>query len=174
MAITSRADLGEYLAADRDALCPRAGHARVTDPVWAFQRALRWHEWALNTGSPVRYATWARWRRLGLRLGFTIPPNVFGPGLSIAHYGTIVVNPHVRVGAGCRIHVGVNIGTAKGTDDQTPTIGDNAYLGPGAKLFGAITLGDNVTVGANAVVIRSYPEGNVTLVGVPARPIATV
>jgi serine O-acetyltransferase len=66
----------------------------------------------------------------------------------------------------------VNIGTEAGSDDVAPTIGDNCYIAPGAKLFGAIVLGDNVVVGANAVVNRSYPEGNCTLGGVPARVIS--
>lgn len=106
-----------------------------------------------------------------MKLGFTIPPNTFGPGLSIAHYGTIVVNPNARIGANCRIHVGVNIGTAKGTEAQAPTIGDGSYIGPGAKIFGPVVLGNDVTIGANAVVNRSFPDGECTLVGIPARPV---
>jgi serine O-acetyltransferase len=53
-----------------------------------------------------------------------------------------------------------------------PRIGDNCYLGPGAKLFGAIVIGDNTVIGANAVVNKSFPNGNVTLGGVPARIIS--
>ena len=49
-------------------------------------------------------------RKLQIKLGFPIPSNVFGPGLSIAHYGTIVVSEHASIGCNCRIHVGVNIG----------------------------------------------------------------
>jgi len=110
-----------------------------------------------------------RWRlrEHGIRLGFTIPPNVFGPGLSIAHWGTIVVNENCRVGARCRIHPGVCLGwTASGV----PVLGDDCYLGPGAKVFGGVILGDRTIVGANAVVNRSFPGGSVTLVGVPAQP----
>ena len=101
-----------------------------------------------------------------VRLSFSIPINCFEEGLSIAHYGSIVVNDRAKFGKNCRIHVGVNIG--EGSDGGVPVCGDNCYLGPGCKLFGGIVLGDNVRVGANAVVNKSFPEGNCTLVGVPA------
>jgi serine O-acetyltransferase len=99
-------------------------------------------------------------------------PNTFGPGLSIAHRGNIVVNGGARIGANCRIHVGVNIGTEAGKADAAPTIGDNCYIGPGAKIFGPIMIGPNTVIGANAVVNKSYPEGNQTLGGIPAQAIS--
>lgn len=109
------------------------------------------------------------WHRQGRRLGISIYPGAFGPGLSIAHIGSIVVNGNARIGENCRIHAGVNIGTGGGESD-VPTIGNNCYIAPGAKIFGRITIGDNVAIGANAVVNRDFPQGNCTLVGVPARP----
>ena len=102
-----------------------------------------------------------------VRLGFTIPKNVFGPGLCIVHYGTIVVSPNAKVGSNCRLHPSTSIGDYNGA----PTLGNNVYIGPGAKLFGDIVLGDNVAVGANAVVNRSFGS-NVTLAGIPARVVA--
>jgi serine O-acetyltransferase len=173
--IASRADLRAYLEADRVALGgPSSLAARLLNDVWRFQRCLRVLEYRLNTNAHPALVTIAklRHRRLGRQLGFTIPPNVFGPGLSIAHYGTIVVNGGARVGANCRLHVDVNIGTAAGAQAAAPKIGDNCYIGPGAKLFGAIEIGSGTAIGANAVVDRSFPAGNVTLGGVPARPIS--
>ena len=105
--------------------------------------------------------------RLATRLGFTIPKNVFGPGLHIVHYGTIVVHPDARVGRNCRLHPSTSIGDYNGV----PRLGDNVYIGPGAKIYGPVTLGDNVAVGANAVVNKSFGS-NVTLGGVPARIVA--
>lgn len=105
--------------------------------------------------------------RLATRLGFTIPKNVFGPGLHIVHYGTIVVHPEARVGRNCRLHPSTSIGDYNGV----PRLGDNVYIGPGAKIYGPVTLGDNVAVGANAVVNKSFGS-NVTLGGVPARIVA--
>ena len=80
---------------------------------------------------------------------------MFGPGLSIAHAGTIVVNSNAKIGANCRIHVCVNIGADVTDGSKAPIIGDNCYIGPGAKLFGSIILGNNVGIGANAVVNKS-------------------
>jgi len=82
------------------------------------------------------------------------------------------VNGAARIGSNCRIHTGVNIGTNAGTSSAAPVLGDNCYIGPGAKLFGAITIGDSTVIGANAVVNRDFPEGGVTLGGVPAKVIS--
>ena len=105
--------------------------------------------------------------RLAVRLGFSIPKNVFGPGLCLVHYGTIVVSPQAVIGENCRIHPSTSIGYFNGA----PTIGNNVYIGPGAKLFGQITIGDNVSIGANAVVNRDVPN-NVTVGGIPAKIIS--
>lgn len=101
--------------------------------------------------------------------GYEIPLNVFGPGLSVPHFGTIVVNGSARIGANCRIHVGVNIGTAKDFGSACPKIGDNVYIGPGAKLFGDIVIADGCVIGANAVVCKSCFNFGKKLIGVPAK-----
>ena len=102
-----------------------------------------------------------------MNLGFSVPPNVFGPGLSIAHWGTLIVNDRARVGSRCRIHPGAVLAVKDGLATQ---LGDDCYVGPGAKLIGGIILGDGCVVGANAVVTKSFPAGSV-LAGVPARVI---
>lgn len=107
-----------------------------------------------------------------MRLGFSIPPNTFGPGLSIAHRGDIIVNGAARIGADCRVHAGVNIGTAAGRKNAAPKIGDGCYLGPGVKIFGPITIGNDTAIGANAVVNSNFPEGNCSLGGIPAKRIS--
>lgn len=173
--ITCRADYRRYLAADRKALVHTRGIKDwLTNDVWRFQRALRRFEYQLNARprSARRVVAHIMWRRKGRQLGFTIPPNVFGPGLAIAHPGTIVVNGGARVGAHCRLHVGVNIGTTAGKRDEAPIIGEGCYLGPGAVLFGPITIGDYVAVGANAVVTKDFSDGYVTLGGAPASVIS--
>ena len=103
--------------------------------------------------------------------GFSIPINCFGPGLSIAHYGTIVVNDTAKVGKNCRIHEGVTIG-ATGKNGQAAIIGDNCFLATGAKVIGDIHLGNDIAVGANAVVTKSFLEDKITLGGVPAKKIS--
>ena len=100
---------------------------------------------------------------LAVRLGVTIPKNVFGPGLCLVHRGTVVVSPLAHVGANCRIHPSSSIGDYNGA----PTLGNNVYIGPGAKLFGPIVIGNTVAIGANAVVNNSFPD-NCTIGGIPA------
>ena len=173
--IETKADYLAYLAADARSL-GRVPTLRslLRDDIMRFQRILRKVEFLTNTKAPRVRLVLARWsfRRQSLKLGFSIPPNVFGPGLAIAHYGTIVINGNARIGANTRVHVGVNIGTSAGSNDRCPVIGDNCYIGPGAKLFGQITIGSNTAIGANAVVTKSFPEGNCTLAGVPAKRIS--
>lgn len=96
-----------------------------------------------------------RFLKVSVKLGLTIPLNVFGPGLSIAHYGSIVVNGKSSVGKNCRIHSATNIGEGK---NGCPRIGNNVYISPGAKIFGGIIIGDNVKIGANAVVNADVPD----------------
>ena len=104
---------------------------------------------------------------LAVKLGYTIPKNVFGPGLCLVHRGTVVVNPAAKVGSNCRMHPSTSIGDYNGT----PTLGNNVYIGPGAKLYGDITIGDNVAIGANAVVNTSFPA-NCTIGGIPAHVLS--
>jgi serine O-acetyltransferase len=144
------------------------------DDIWRFQKTLRELEYLMNCHkSRVRVLT-KRWlfKQKSVRLGFSISPNTFGPGLSIAHRGLVVVNGGAVIGANCRIHAGVVIGTAAGTSSNAPMIGNNCYIGPGAKIFGPIAIGDFTAIGANAVVNKSFPEGFQTLGGVTARVIS--
>ena len=99
--------------------------------------------------------------------------NIFGPGLAIIHYGTIVVNPRAKVGANCRIHVCTNIGESGGVVGA-PKIGDNVYIGPGAKIYGDITIANNTVVAANAAVNKSILEDGMLLAGVPAKAIKEI
>jgi len=109
-----------------------------------------------------------RLRRMGRRLGIEIPLNVFGPGLAVVHPFGVVVSRKARIGENCRIHAGVNVGEHRGS---APSIGDDVYLGPGAKVVGGVKVGNRAVVGANAVVVKDVPAG-VTVGGVPARIIS--
>jgi serine O-acetyltransferase len=173
--IKSRQDYLDYLEADRISLSrPNTLAKRLLDEVWKFQRLLRRVEYLENCNGSWLTKAVARFRykRLAAHLGFTIPPNTCGPGLAIAHIGTIVINSDARLGANCRIHVCVNIGTQAGVASAVPKFGDNCYIGPGAKIFGHIEIGDNTTIGANAVVNSSFPDGNVTIAGIPAKIVS--
>lgn len=108
---------------------------------------------------------------MGIHLGFSIPINVFGPGLSIAHRGTIVVNKDARIGDNCRIHACTNIGSGRGSDVLAPKIGNGVYIGPGAKIFGNVEIADDIAIGANSVVNKSFYEKGISVAGVPAKKI---
>ena len=104
-------------------------------------------------------------------LNFSIPINVFGPGLSIAHYGTIVVNQNSKIGKNCRIHENVTIGSTGG-EELAPQIGNNVFIGTGAKIIGNIEIADNIAIGANSLVNKSFTEPGITIAGNPAKKIS--
>ena len=146
----------------------------MINEIAVFQVRLRRLEYAINCKRNPATLLIRRFlfRRISIKLGISISPNTIGPGLSIAHRGTIVVNGGARIGSNCRIHTGVNVGTEAGKDDAAPIIGDNCYIGPGAKIFGSIQIGSNSVIGANAVVNKSFPQGGQTIAGVPAEVIS--
>lgn len=146
------------------------------DEIWKFEILLRKVEYDINCrsglwGSVIRKYHKFRFHRLSVRLGFTIPPNVFAEGLSIPHYGTIVIHGGARVGRNCRLQEGVTIG-ATGGSHKAAVIGDNCYFGSGAKVIGEVTIADDVAVGAGAVVTGDITEAGTTWGGIPARKIS--
>lgn len=178
--IKNLADLRRFINADRRSRnCNRPVMSFFLDPVYRFTIVLRVCEYLINTKKffLIRFLFYFYFKRLSIRLGFSIPLNVFDEGLTIVHYGLLIVNPAARVGKNCRIHAGVNIGGAAGLVKQdmvsqlVPKIGNNCYIGPGAKIYGGITIGNNVAIGANAVVNKSFAD-NLTIVGVPAKVIS--
>lgn len=146
--------------------------------IWKFQKVLRKVEYYKNCKKGfINTIVFAylklKHRNLGIKLGFSIPENIFGPGLAIVHYGTIVINSNVKVGANCRIHACTNIG-ASGGSSKAPILGDNVYIGPGAKIYGNISIGNNSAIGANATVHKSFEENNIMIAGNPAKRIKEI
>lgn len=91
----------------------------------------------------------------------------FGPGFVLVHSNGVVINTAVVGGRNVKIEHQVTIGAERGV---SPVLGDDIFVGAGAKILGAITIGSRVRVGANAVVVKDVPD-DVTAVGVPARYI---
>lgn len=110
---------------------------------------------------------------LSHKYGIQIPRTVkIGKGFYIGHFGTIVVNGSAVIGDNVNISHGVTIGaTNRGNRQGIPTIGNQVYIGPGAKIIGKITVGNNVAIGANAVVTKDVPD-NAVVAGVPAKIIS--
>ena len=99
-------------------------------------------------------------------LGCTIPPSAVLGGVTIAHFHGIVIHHHSKIGKGTVIYQQVTIGGRNGKGG--PVVGENCILGAGCCVCGNITIGNNVHVGANAVVLNDIPD-NCTVVGVPAK-----
>jgi serine O-acetyltransferase len=176
--ITNKQEYLEYLAADKAAL-------RVTDSlrdrcfheIWKFQKLLRLLEYRLNCKHSVLSkpcTLWIRYKfqKQSVKLGFSISPNSCSKGLELGHYGDIVINGKASIGDNCTI---AGAGVLIGEDLKNPTapiIGDNCYIGPGAKIIGAVRIADGVTVAANAVVVHDANEPYTTVGGIPARKIS--
>jgi serine O-acetyltransferase len=95
-----------------------------------------------------------------------------GRGLYIGHAMGIVVSPGAVIGNNCNISQFVTIGRKnRGKYEGYPTIGDNVYIGPGAKIIGRVHVGSNTAIGANCVVTKDIPDNSV-VVGVPGRIIS--
>lgn len=171
--IQNKRDYLYYLECDRIALQHKNTLWGRRSIIWRFQRLLRKCEYAKNTHRNVLYTAWlrSRYARMQIRLSYSVPLNVFGPGLAIINRGDIVVSPGAVIGANCRIHVGVNIGASAGAK-KAATIGDNVYIGPGVKIIGDVRIADNVVIGANAVIVRDIAEPSITVGGVPAKKIS--
>lgn len=100
--------------------------------------------------------------------GIELPCEVkIGRNFIIDHCGGIVISGYASFGDDCRIRNGVVVGLARVEDPCAPRIGNNVDIGAGAKLLGRIVIGDNVVIGANAVVLRDVPDNSIA-VGVPA------
>jgi serine O-acetyltransferase len=185
--IKSKQDYLDYLEADRIALEKPyfsfgiyLKECFTRELVWQFQRLLRKTEYYGNVISKRSFAGKIaysfikfRFKNLSIKLGFSIPENIFGPGLAIVHYGSIVINSSAKIGANCRIHVGVNIGESGGMKGA-PVLGNNIYIGPGAKIFGDIFIADNCAIAANAAINKSVKEEGMLIGGVPGHIIKPI
>lgn len=174
--IENRKDLKEYMEADKKMLGITRKHPPLFGrEIWKFQISLRHYEYWINCGhglfGKIGKSYWKFVNhRYSIKLGFYVPPNVCGKGLNIHHWGCLVINPGTRIGENCNIQQCVNIGQNY-SEDRVPTIGNGVYIGPGAKLFGKITIADGCAIGAGSVVTKSFTEPGMAIAGNPARVI---
>jgi serine O-acetyltransferase len=100
------------------------------------------------------------------------PGAMIGPGLFIDHATGVVIGETAEIGTNVTIYQGVTLGgTSLEAVKRHPTIGDRVTIGAGAKLLGAITIGHDSRIGANAVVVHDVPPNSI-VVGVPGQVIA--
>jgi len=178
--IKTKVDLSYYLESDKKRLGVdhigllkrKAGNIFNSEKtlLYSYLIRLRKTEWYYNNRSNVfqslLYAqSLYRLRKLSSRVMVNIGLNTIGPGLNIYHSGGIIIHSAVRIGKNFGLQTGVVIGQTK--EGMVPTIGDDVYFGPGAKAFGDITIGNNVIVAPNSVVVKDVPA-NCIVSGVPA------
>lgn len=110
---------------------------------------------------------------LRFKLGIRIQPETsIGSGLNIGHFGGINVHARCVIGRNCDISQQVTLGQAnRGKNKGYPTLGDNVYVGPGARIIGRVRIGNNVAIGANCVVTKDVPDNSV-VVGIPGHVIS--
>lgn len=182
--INSRKDLQEYIESDSQNYkavigLKRFRHQLGSDPIadqwyiWKYIKTMRYCEYHINRNRFLNKVM-LRWylhklRKFSRITGFQIPPNTIGKGLTIWHWGPIIVNPAVRIGEKCTLNPMVIIGH-KVPGEQAPAIGNNVFIGGGAKIIGDINIGDNVTIAPNAVVVKDVPS-NVVVGGIPCEII---
>ena len=140
--------------------------------IWKYQRKLRVWEYHQNSHHGIREKLCKIYcNKIGRKYGLRIQPNNFDIGLKIMHLGSILVNSNTRIGKNCILNINTAFVATRGTSDS-PTLGDNCSIGVGATLVGGIHLGNEVVVGAGAVVTKSFEENHITLGGVPAKIIS--
>ena len=99
---------------------------------------------------------------------------IIGPGLFLPHAGYVIVASNATIGRHCTLTQGVTIGHRAGGHElslDSPVIGNRVYVGPGAAILGPVNVGDDVLIGANAVVINSV-SSRAVVVGNPGRVIS--
>lgn len=99
-----------------------------------------------------------------------------GPGIHIVH-GKVVINAFSKIGCNCKILSDVTIGISgkkirEKDQGDAPVIGNNVYIGTGAKIIGKVVIADDVVIGANTVVTKSILEAGITVAGIPAKKIS--
>src|SRR6202041_3301495 len=127
--------------------------------------------WLWNRGARVAARVFAELTRI--LTGVEIHPGaVLGAGLFIDHATGVVIGETAEVGDDVTIFHGVTLGgTGADTGKRHPTIGDRVIIGAGAKILGAIKVGDDSRIGANSVVVKEVPSSAV-VVGVPGQIIS--
>lgn len=105
--------------------------------------------------------------------GLSLPVGLkIGKGLLISHSGTIIINTQCELGDNINLAPDTVIGYGiRNGIEGYPKIGDRVFIGPGAKIFGPITIGNDVAIGANAVVNKDVPD-NAVVAGVPAKVVS--
>jgi len=112
----------------------------------------------------LRPLTWSMQFYTRAFLGIQISPAAdIGPGLYIGHFGGVIISGRAKIGANVSLSQGVTIGSSLGPNAQAPIIGNRVYIGPGAVLYGGISIGDGAKIGANTVIHKDIPPNRIAV-----------
>jgi len=138
--------------------------SRLLASIEAFQRHYGrpglWHAMTRKIAK-ARYLFWSIITQSDIE-----PRAKLGKRLMIPHPNGVVIHEDAVIGDDCMIMQQVTIGMIG--DGEVPTLGNNVYVGAGAKIIGKVRIGDGARIGANAVVTKDVPRGS-TAVGIPAK-----
>src|SRR5690606_673972 len=166
MFIKNKTDLNEFLTYESQ----KYGRKNKRIPLfcigekaylWKYNALLRRTEYYVNKRNKVIgtfFRVWLSYYQNKHKIH--IPINTFDKGLKLMHLGSFLVNKDVRGGKDITLHVNTSL-VAGGTNDHCPVLGDGVVVGVGAVILGQVTLANNVAVGANAVVTKSFDEDNI-------------
>lgn len=145
--------------------------------LFTYMKNLRYLEYYMN--KPKKYPWdillrgwhWLKHRRNCKRMDIFVPPNSVGPGFHLVHRGFRHLLSDTNIGANCEILPLVLMGKKRpDLKEWQITIGDNCYISTGVTILGPVTIGNNVTIGAGAVVTKDVPDDAI-VAGVPAKVI---
>lgn len=150
-------------------------HGSILSPTFWATCNYRYGAWALNIKfSPLR---WFTSKIYGLNSFIVLITSgielnreaKIGMDLHLIHSGNIKVHPRTVIGDRCGIQQDVTLGTNMGKERKgAPVIGNDVFIGAGAKILGPVSIGDGAIIGANSLVIKDVPPG-ATAIGVPAK-----
>ena len=158
--INSKNDYLKYLEQDKLALGKKYKFPKlVHDEIWRFEILLRKTEYYVNCKKTF----------IGKLCGKALQFLYYKKRLKYNTY--IPVNGNAKVGENCRIQDSVTIGATNGESDA-PVIGNNVFIGSGARIIGKVNIASDIAIGANAVVVKDFNKSGITIGGVPAKKIS--
>lgn len=173
MCTNLRSDISRYVTNPRDI---KNVFLIFEQGIWAVT-AYRFNRMLFNVQIPLvktllRIIAFFIFKIMEILTGISLPPATkIGKGLYVGHFGYCIVHQDAILGENCSLGPGVVIGARGVGKKGVPRLGNNVYVGTGAKIIGEVIIGDNVRIGANAVVLENVPN-NSTVVGVPGKIIS--
>lgn len=144
--------------------------------IYRFLLHLRRYEYLITCRTTLikklqRFYNLRQYQKFSKRLGYMIGDGVLGDNVILYHKGSIIINPDAKIGEGCKFHGDCCIGVSHTGSSGCPTIGKNVDIGIGARILGDIYIADDIIIGANAVVTKSFFEPGITIAGIPAKKV---